>query len=127
MLQDNKRYKFSKDFKLLQAQEFTNVFENKVWRYNSQICSFLIVKNDLNNPRIGFIISKKNIKQANKRNRIKRLLREYIRLNQHTLPNADLILIAKPLMAKSTNSEINQEITTFFQKLDISRLNTEKK
>ncbi len=49
--------------------------------------------NNLNYPRIKIIINKKHIKYSYKRNKIKRIIKESFRLNQHNIKNIDLILL----------------------------------
>lgn len=39
--------------------------------------------NNLNYPRLGLIVAKKMARRAVERNKVKRLLREYFRTNQH--------------------------------------------
>lgn len=70
--------------------------------------TLLARSNSASHPRLGFVISRKNIRRAHERNRIKRLSREYIRLHQHTLPAVDLILLAKRGAEVMTNQEFTE-------------------
>ena len=45
--------------------------------------------------RIGYNIPKKGTRLAHKRNRLKRLIKEYFRLNASNLPKMDYVLILK--------------------------------
>jgi ribonuclease P protein component len=56
-------------------------------------------------PRLGLAISKKQIRKATDRNRIKRLIRESFRHQQHTLTGLDFIV-----MARSNATQANHEI-----------------
>ncbi|MCV2524711.1 MAG: ribonuclease P protein component [Candidatus Lightella neohaematopini] len=79
----NKKYKFPKKQKLLFNKQFSLVF-NKL-EYFSFDKQFTIIgyTNNLNYSRIGIIVPKKNIRKSFQRNRVKRLIREYFRLNIH--------------------------------------------
>ena len=51
--------------------------------------------NGLSQNRLGLVVSKK-IGNAVKRNRVKRIIREYFRINRHKFPlGRDVIIIAK--------------------------------
>lgn len=79
---------------LKKSREFQNIYTsgNKCFGYYSLI---FFNKNNLENNRFGFVASKKTGK-AHCRNRIKRLFKEYIRLNIRNLnKNYDIIIIGK--------------------------------
>ena len=46
---------------------------------------FHIIKDPLNNVKVGFVVSKRFVKKASMRNRLKRLLREAYRINKNML------------------------------------------
>lgn len=85
------RYTFGKEKRLIKQRDFKNVFENGK-RIRQSNLTFIILKNQLNMPRLGISVSKK-YGNAVKRNRIKRKLREAFRLSQHDLQNYDIICI----------------------------------
>ncbi|VFP79534.1 ribonuclease P protein component [Candidatus Erwinia haradaeae] len=89
-----KKLSFSKKLRLLTAKNFTFVFDQPQ-RVNINKMTILGRSNKLQYPRVGCIISKKNIKYSHERNRIKRLIRESFRKNQHTLPKEDFVIIIK--------------------------------
>jgi ribonuclease P protein component len=108
-------YQFNRESRLLTPDHFQKVF-NKAVRFNSQHITLLLSAND-NKSRIGFAIAKKRIKLAVQRNRIKRIVRNSYRLNQHQLPNVDMIIMAKTGIEKLENKTIQHQIEGLWQKI----------
>lgn len=82
---------FSKKIRLLYLDEFVFVFQKAVFVKIIGITLFSC-PNELGYPRIGLAISKKYVKYAHERNRIKRYTRETFRINQHNLLASDFVL-----------------------------------
>jgi ribonuclease P protein component len=55
----------------------------------------LAIKNELDHPRLGLAIAKKNVKKAVDRNVIKRAVRENFRKQQQNLGNIDIVVLAR--------------------------------
>ena len=91
---------------------FTFVFDNAT-PVSSQAFTILGRVNDQSHPRLGITIAKKRIRKAHDRNRVKRLIRESFRLNQHRLPNIDIVVLGKSNAEQMTN----QELLTLLEKL----------
>jgi ribonuclease P protein component len=75
-----------KDYRLRKKKDFDSVFSNKGSFVSQDFLSMKTVPNELPLSRFGFIVSNKVSKSAVRRNRIKRLLREAIRLHQAQVP-----------------------------------------
>lgn len=74
-------------------------------------------RNSLGNPRLGVTVSKK-VGCAVIRNRIKRLVREYFRLNKALFDEAyDMNVIARSGAAKLSSQEINQTLERVFREM----------
>ena len=101
----------SSDLKLLTADRYSYVF-SKAERFGNRSFTLLARKNDRHHPRLGLAISKKSAKRAVDRNRIKRIIRESFRLNQHTLPCVDIIAMCKPMAKTLSNAEMHKQIET---------------
>ena len=82
-----------KRLSLRKDKDFQRVYKKNFACYNRDF-TVLINKNMLDHPRFGFTISKK-IGKANRRNSLKRKLREIIRLNYKNLNNVDIVIIPK--------------------------------
>jgi ribonuclease P protein component len=85
---------FKKQFRLSTEVHFNFVFKKPVKLEISEII-MLSRFNLLKYSRLGLSITKKNIRYAHERNRLKRLIRESFRLSQHKIIKMDFIIIAK--------------------------------
>ena len=80
--------------KLRKSGEFSYVYKNGE-KWVGKYVVLLYVKNTLPNSRIGIVVSKK-VGTAVVRNKVKRRLREIIRLNQDRIPEGlDIVIVAK--------------------------------
>jgi len=68
--------------------------------------------------RLGIIVAKKHVKHAVQRNRIKRLLRESFRYKRHSLPNLDMVILAKKGVGQVDNTTCTEELQYLWQKLN---------
>ncbi len=103
---------FPRKLRLLTPDQFNFVFHHPQ-RASTFHITILGRINTLDHPRIGLAVSKKYIKHAHARNRIKRLTREYFRLNQHLLPAMDFVVIVK----KGGQELDNQTLMKILKKL----------
>ncbi|WP_409524366.1 ribonuclease P protein component [Nitrincola sp. MINF-07-Sa-05] len=99
---------YPRQLRLLTGGDFKRVFDGAVLKVSEQPLLILASPNDLDHPRIGFVISKKNIRRAVKRNRVRRIIRESFRLNQHNLPNIDMVILARKDLDKLDNVALFQ-------------------
>ena len=97
------------EIKLLTADSYKNVFAN-AQRFGNYSFTLLARENKLAHPRLGLAISKKCAKRAVDRNRIKRIIRESFRINQHKLPCVDIIAMCKTSAVKLDKQEVRKQI-----------------
>lgn len=109
-------YSFSRELRLLTPEDFQPVFKNAIPAVSPHL-TLLARKNKLQKPRIGMAIPKKHVKLAVGRNRIRRVVRESFRLQQHQLPNIDIVVVAKSGIADLSNQELNKVLDKLWRKL----------
>jgi len=98
-----------KPHRLLREKDF-----QKIWgrgrSFYAKSLGFRLLKNNLDISRFGIVIGNKISKKATARNKIKRQLREIIRLKLNQIaPGYDLILIALPSILGKTYRELEAE------------------
>ena len=110
---------FKKQAKLLKAADYNHVFDKPV-RSSDAYFTVLARSNDLTHPRLGLAFTKKRVKLAVARNRLKRISRESFRLLQlkkNTL-NVDYIVLAGGQCAKATNQQLFLSLEKHWQQLN---------
>jgi len=108
-------FSFDKKSRILKREDFLKV--GRIGRrLRARHFTVLYLKNELGNIRCGITVSKKN-GNAVKRNRVKRFLREFFRLNRdHLEPSSDYIFIALNGSSKLEYCEIENELLSVFTK-----------
>ncbi|MDO4693576.1 MAG: ribonuclease P protein component [Eikenella sp.] len=82
---------FGKRYRLLKTEEFSSVFALR--RLSSRAAVQVWQRpNGLPHPRLGLVVAKKTAKRANRRNYMKRALREWFRCNRHRLAANDIVV-----------------------------------
>lgn len=70
-------------------------------------------------PRLGISISKRTIRHAVHRNRIKRLVRETFRLRQTQLPSADIVVVVYKGVDTLTPQQQHQLLQSLWERLRV--------
>ena len=82
--------------RLTSAGAFRKVFE-KPWRSTDRCFSLLARANELEFARLGLAISKKSLKNATDRNRVKRVVRESFRAHADDVAGFDVVVVSRAL------------------------------
>lgn len=100
--------------RLLLPADYKFVFSQSI-RSSDKLLTIL-AKNNLTqvNSRLGLAVAKKSVKTAVQRNRIKRLCREFFRLNQRKIACADYVILVRSGIDKMDNSVITQSLAKQF-------------
>ena len=115
--QPSKLYGFSQRNRLLKPSEFTAVFRHKSIVISKSALTLMCLQSELDRPRLGIVIAKKQIKHAHQRNRVKRVFRESFRHRQTELPAVDVIILGRHQLQYATNELIFQQLQVCWQKL----------
>ncbi|MBE9590595.1 ribonuclease P protein component [Moraxella sp. K127] len=120
---------FTKAQRLLSPNDFKRVFDNPIKKIHSEHLLLFVQTGmpEQTHARLGLAITKKKVKLAVMRNRLKRLTREYFRHTAPTLGAVDVVLIVKKNYTKET--DLHDELIHIFEKLamlfpsDLSKIN----
>lgn len=110
-------FSYPRQLRLLTGGDFKQVFSRASIKVSDKHLLILACPNELDHSRIGFVISKKNIRLAVNRNRVRRIIRESFRLNQHTLPNVDIVILARHGLGDIENSDVHALISRSWSRL----------
>jgi ribonuclease P protein component len=91
---DSSGYGFPKTRRLGTAADFQTVFEQPR-KSGDFLLTVLARTNGKPYPRLGLAISKRYVRKAHDRNRLKRLVRESFRQEQHQLGGIDFVVMAR--------------------------------
>lgn len=115
-------FRFQKKMRLCTPKDFSAVHQHAK-KFHSYSLTVLVFPNTLGHNRLGLAVGKK-MGNSPQRNRIKRVLREAFRLQQHRVPQGyDLLLIPKPGQNFSLCA-IQEQLRWLFQKIHTTFLRT---
>ncbi len=108
-----KKHTLTKGEKVLKSFEYRNILKGGK-SISTEHFRVFICPNSIDKQRLGITTSKK-VGSAVKRNRIKRLLREFFRLHKACLPtSSDLLFIAKPGADRLDSAGLRAELKNIF-------------
>lgn len=108
---------FGKARRLLNAQDYSQVFDGAEARASHKHLLLLAIANNKPRHRLGLVIAKKNIRLAAQRNRIKRIAREVFRTLPDSEPSLDVILLARRGLDRLDNEALSTILRQQWQKL----------
>lgn len=95
--------RFQRSVRLVQSRGYQRVFRSKQCKSTDRFLTLLALRNELNHPRLGLAITKKKIKTAVARQRLKRLIRESFRRQKKALSGLDIVVMSQSQAAEISN------------------------
>ena len=108
---------FPREARILSSGEYDKVFKKCIRAAAPGLVVLGHKNSGQQSARLGLIVPKKILKRAVWRNRVKRIARETFRLNRASLPNADLVLIAKGGIGAMSNAELRQNLMRLWDQI----------
>ena len=108
---------FPRSKRLLNASDYSRVFEQPDAKAPHRSLLLLARHNDADNHRLGLVIAKKNVRLAVGRNRIKRLAREFFRALPAADCTVDVVLLTRRGIDQLDNAEVSTILQQQWQKL----------
>lgn len=107
---------FPKSARLLKPADYGKVFDDVQLKVPHRNFLVLAAPNNLGHARVGLIFSKKNLRHAVQRNRIKRQVRETFRLQQD-LPSLDIIVLGRQGLDKLENPDVRSSLNDIWRRV----------
>jgi len=108
---------FASNQRLLLPEDYAYVFKKPIRSSDKLLTILARHHTDQSNSRLGLAVAKKSVKTAVHRNRMKRLSREFFRLNQHKIACADYVILVRRGIDKMDNAVITQSLAKQFNYL----------
>lgn len=112
---------FSREKRLLIPDNSKRSSTPQPARSQGKTCCSLPARTVWITPAWGFVIGKKSVKLSVQRNRLKRLMRDSFRLNQHLLAGWDIVIVARKGLGEIENPELHQHFGKLWKRLARSR------
>ncbi len=108
--------RFPRSRRLLSASEYKFVFDAAI-RSSDRYFTVLARANACRSPRLGLAITKKKVRLAVGRNRLKRIIRESFR-QQPELAAADFVVLAGKHCMTASNRELFSSLNRHWQRVN---------
>ena len=99
------------------AADYGRVFKHCQCKSSDRYLTLLAVRNHGRQARLGMAISRKAVKSAVARNRIKRIVRDSFRHHQTLLGNLDLVVLARPGIAQQSKADLRRALDQHWTRL----------
>ena len=107
--------RFCRRARLVAKIDYNRVFQRPE-KSSDRFFTVLARANEKHDPRLGLAISRKSVRSAVQRNRIKRVVRESFRQHQQIFCGIDIVVISRSQLARYLASGDNAEIFMSLQR-----------
>ncbi len=111
------RHAFPQQHRLLNAGDYQRVFNQTAYKISDHYLLILASISQEDQSRLGLVVSKRNVRLAINRNRVKRLVRESFRHQSQFPISVDLIVLAHRGIGDLTNTNLHRLLERQWQKL----------
>ncbi len=108
-----KNLSFSKSSRIIKAEDFLKVKRDGV---SARTRGLIISCLPGHRRRLGVVVSRK-VGNAVQRNRLKRVTREFFRIERKRFPSGDNVVIMSPAASKLDNAQVKGELVRALDKL----------
>lgn len=109
--------RFQRSVRLRQSRDYQRVFKLRQCKSTDRFLTLLAFRNELNHPRLGLAITKKKVKTAVARQRLKRLIRESFRQRKKALSGLDIVVMSQSQAAEITNDILFKSLAKHWEVL----------
>ncbi len=109
--------RFRRQARLTEPAEFKRVFDGCRCKASDRWFTALAIPNDRESPRLGLVVSRKAVRRAVARNRIKRQVRESFRRTQPQLGGLDIVVIGRPGIDQQDNKALALALENIWTRL----------
>jgi ribonuclease P protein component len=109
-------YEFSRQYRLVRKHDFQSVFAKSNKASHKSLLA-LFKPNQLENARVGIIISKNHVKLAVHRNSLRRTIRESFRHQKEALKGLDIVILMRSKWSPLNNHALRDDLDHLWQKL----------
>lgn len=109
-----------KEYRIRKQRDFDRIFGKEGAFFAQGFLSLKVVANGLEQSRFGFIVSNKISKSAVRRNRIKRLMREAVRLRWDNIkPGLDVVMMARTDISAKNFEDVDKAVENLLKRSGI--------
>ena len=110
------RLRFRPTQRLHRPAEFQQVYRAGR-KFGNDFFSVAVGPSELPQARLGLSIAARTVGNAVQRNRIRRLVRESFRLQQHGIPRVDIVIGARTRAREATSEELRQGLQQLWDRI----------
>lgn len=107
--------RFPRSARLLSGADYRRVMRGGN-RVHSANLILALQANPGGEPRLGLAVSRKRVRLAHERNRVKRVAREQFRVSRADLPGMDVVVLAKPGVEALSMPELHRQMRLVLDK-----------